>query len=86
MNKTTDTIPVSNTPAPKPAVRRKTRRVERIVLLLTIGLVILAWVYAYLANGTDIAPLVPEVIPGTVHVERDGELYIGLDENHELLG
>ena len=50
------------------------------VTLLLIGI---AWVYGYLTSGTDVAPLVQEVISEAASVEMRGRLFIGLAEDGE---
>ena len=45
-----------------------------------------AWMYGYFTGGTEILPLVPEVIPGTARVESSGDLYLGFDEAGDLIG
>lgn len=86
MARDSKTIPLDSTPPPRPGPRRRKQRLERVLLIAAIAIMLFAWVYGYLANGTDIAPLVPNVIPGVVSVERQGDLFIGRDEHGGLLG
>jgi len=58
------------------------RRVFAVSVILAVG----AWVYGYFANGTNVAPLVPNVIPGTSRVEIRGNLYIGFNQNGDVAG
>lgn len=53
----------------------------------TLLLILLAWIYGYVTSGTDVTPLVPEVIPGAASVEVKGKLYIGrADDGEQVLG
>lgn len=45
-----------------------------------------AWIYGYFTSGTEILPLVPEVIPGASRVEDRGEYYLARDENGDVVG
>ncbi|KAA3647343.1 MAG: FMN-binding protein [Chloroflexi bacterium] len=70
----------------QPPRRRKQNR-QRIVMVATVILVVAAWIYGYISSGTDVAPLVPEVIPDATRVEVSGSLFIGYsDESDEPVG
>jgi hypothetical protein len=86
MSNAENTIPLSSAPSRKQAARRKKQRLERGLLIATVAVVLAAWVYGYLTNGTDIAPLVPDVLPGTSRVEKQGDLFLGYDGAGNLLG
>lgn len=87
MTKNPDVITLNNAPAHGLVARQKRIRRDRIILVASVVLVAAAWVYGFLSNGTDIAPLVPEVIPGAAHIEKDGDLFIGLDADRaQVLG
>ncbi|MEZ4633600.1 MAG: FMN-binding protein [Caldilineaceae bacterium] len=70
----------------KAAVRRQQNRRERLVLLATIALVVGAWFYGYFTSGADIAPLVPQVIPGVDSVTTQGDLFVGRDAAGAVIG
>ncbi len=59
---------------------------SRQALLVSLVLVLAAWLYGYLANGTDVAPLVPEVLPGTARIEFQSKIYVGYDSAGNLTG
>ena len=58
----------------------------RIVLGGSVLLAIAAWLIGYYSNGTDIIPLVPDVIPGASRVESRDDYYIGLDTEGNVIG
>lgn len=58
----------------------------RKVLIGSVILAAAAWLFGYLSSGTNVAPLVPQVIPGAIRVEIQGNLYIGLDKNGNIAG
>ncbi len=59
---------------------------SRKVLIGSVILVLAAWVFGYFASGTDVIPLVPQVIPGATRVETHGSLYIGYNLNGDIAG
>jgi hypothetical protein len=65
--------------------RRQRQRRERILLVATVFLVVAAWFYGFFTGGTEAAPLVPELVPGTAEVRTQGQLLVALDENDEVL-
>jgi len=73
------------TPTPPSAWQQRNQR-ERRLISLTIVLVLAAWLYGYLTSGTDIVPLVNEVIPGAERVENRGQLFVGLDSAGQIVG
>lgn len=66
--------------------RRRRQRRERILLVAAVALVVAAWIFGYFTTGADVAPLVPELIPGTAAVRTDNQLFTALDENGDVLG
>ena len=66
--------------AQKPVARSKSKG-STWPVYITLLLIGIAWVYGYLSSGTDVAPLVQEVIPGAAKVELRGRLFIGLAED-----
>ena len=78
-----------NIPLPvKPQVspRQQKQRRERLILVLTVVLVVAAWVYGYFTSGTDAAPLIPELIPGTVTVDTSSQVFVAKNEAGDILG
>lgn len=81
MNMENKDLPVAiHTPAAR--LHQKKGR-EAWVVYATLLLILLAWIYGYMTSGTDVAPLVREVIPGAASVEVNGRLFIGLAEDGE---
>ncbi len=81
-----DVIQLENVSSPAQAHRRRVRR-DRILLAASIVLVGAAWIYGYLASGTEVAPLVPQVIPGAAYVEKQGDIFVGLNaDKTQVLG
>jgi NosR/NirI family transcriptional regulator, nitrous oxide reductase regulator len=66
--------------------RQRKNLIERRLLLVTVLLVIVAWAYGYFNNGADVLPLAPEVLPGAVEIQPQGQLYVGLDAAGEIVG
>lgn len=75
-------IPLKSAPTP----RHKKQQRERLLIVLTVAVVVAAWIFGYFASGTDVAPLVPDLLPGTAQVRTDGPIFVALDENGAVLG
>ena len=58
----------------------------RKVLIVSVVLALAAWAFGYFSSGTNVLPMLPEVIPGTIRVEIHGNLYVGLAQNGEVVG
>jgi NosR/NirI family transcriptional regulator, nitrous oxide reductase regulator len=58
---------------------------RRLMLLALLGL-LAAWLVGYLSSGADVAPFVPQLLPGATHVERNGDLYVGRDAMGAVVG
>jgi NosR/NirI family nitrous oxide reductase transcriptional regulator len=58
----------------------------RIVLIISVVLALAAWTYGYFSSGTNVLPMVSEVIPGATQVEIHGNLYVGYDQNGDVAG
>lgn len=58
----------------------------RIILLVSVVAAIAAWLFGYISNGTDVAPHVPEVIAGVARVEARGNLFVGYDQDGNVIG
>lgn len=69
-----------------PSRRQQKQRRERLFLVGTVLVVLLAWIYGYFAAGTDVAPLVPSVLPGAAQIETTDQLFAGYDEAGNLVG
>ncbi|MBK8900686.1 MAG: FMN-binding protein [Anaerolineaceae bacterium] len=78
------TIPLKPTTS-KSTRQQKVQR-ERLLIILTVALVVAAWIFGYFTSGTDVAPLVPELLPGTAQVRTEGQLFIALDAAGEVIG
>lgn len=61
------------------------QRRQRWLLVASALLMLLAWVYGYVTNGTEIAPLVMDVLPTAERVEQRGSLFVGLNGD-EVVG
>jgi hypothetical protein len=55
-------------------------------MVATVTLVVAAWLYGYLAGGTDASTLVDHVLPGVTTIDRSGELFVGRDSGGNLVG
>lgn len=65
---------------------KKNLPMPRIVLLVSVALAFIAWFYGYFSSGTDAAPYVPDVIQGAVRVETRGSLFVGYDQDENIVG
>lgn len=61
-------------------------RLDRRFMVLALALITVAWIVGYARNGADVAPLVPDVLPGATRVENDGDLFIGRDGEGDIVG
>ncbi|MGQ9573403.1 MAG: FMN-binding protein [Anaerolineae bacterium] len=79
---------MNSAPIPSPDMHDRRRRLsqQRLLASLTLLLVLIAWLYGYLAGGNDIAALVADVVPGAVRVERRGDLLRAFAPGGVLLG
>jgi len=73
-------------PQKRSAARQKRIWRERLLMGITISVVLAAWLYGYFTSGADIVPLVSNVLPGAVRVEQQGQLFVGLDDQDQLIG
>lgn len=55
-------------------------------MLVTVALIAAAWAIGYYNSGTEVAPLVPDVLPGAITIKNQGQLFAGYDDNGELVG
>ena len=60
--------------------------ISRKLLIGSLVLVGLAWAIGYFTSGTNVAPLVPGVLPGAARVELRGSLYVGYDQAGRVVG
>lgn len=65
---------------------KKNLPMPRIVLLVSVALAFIAWFYGYFSSGTDAAPYVSDVIQGAVRVETRGSLFVGYDQDENIVG
>jgi hypothetical protein len=73
--------PVTTSPPNK-----KSLSPQRLVLLVSVVLVITAWLIGYFSSGTEAELFVPDVLAGTVRVETRGDLFLGYDKDGKLIG
>ena len=74
-------------PKARPLSPKQARdRLDRRLMFLAIALIFAAWIYGYVTNGTDVVPLVKDVLPGTTEVKIEGQLFIGLDAEGGVVG
>lgn len=80
------------TPIPLPVVnaaaaqrQTKERRV-RWAALVSVVLIVAAWLYGYFAGGLNAAPAALAVLPGAVRVETRDSLFVGYDAADALVG
>lgn len=72
-------------PATAAARRARQRRNEHLLVILTALLLAVAWGVGYLNGGTQVAPLVPNVLPGAERVEERGGIFTAY-AGDELVG
>lgn len=58
----------------------------RQLLIGSILLAVIAWLFGHFSNDTNVLPSVPDVIPGATRVEQRGNLFIGVDPQGNILG
>ncbi len=68
------------------ANRKQRNRRERWLMMGTVAIIVVAWLYGYLNAGIDAAALVDRVLPGALTIERSGELFVGRDAAGALVG
>jgi hypothetical protein len=68
------------------ANRQQRNRRERWLMVGTVAIIVVAWLYGYLNAGVDAAALVDRVLPGALTIERSGELFVGRDAAGALVG
>jgi NosR/NirI family nitrous oxide reductase transcriptional regulator len=60
---------------------------QRQIMLLTVLVVVGAWIYGYMNAGTDVVSLITEVLPGATSVESRGKIFLGTNnKNGEIVG
>lgn len=83
---TTDEKP-QTLPKLKATARHQQRQVrERWFMVGTVLIVIAAWIYGYVSNGSDAAALVQDVLPGAAEIRTERTLFVGLDETGNVIG
>jgi len=60
---------------PKKLSRQERNRRERLFMIFTIGLIIAAWLFGYFTSGADVAPMVPEVLPGATSIQTQDRCF-----------
>jgi NosR/NirI family nitrous oxide reductase transcriptional regulator len=74
------TIPLVDARGPVRFTRRRTLGV------LSLALVVLAWVYGYLTSGRDVVSLVGAVVPGAATVDLSGTIYVARSADGAIAG
>lgn len=82
-DKRSTTIPLT---AARPSLRQQKVRRDRLFLVGTVLVVVVAWIIGYRTSGADIAPLAAEILPGATQVRQEGQLYIGLNGEGQIVG
>ncbi|MBK8986563.1 MAG: FMN-binding protein [Chloroflexi bacterium] len=80
-----DPIVIPLTPRP-PSKRQKQQRREHFLIVGTVLLVVIAWLYGYLTAGADVSPLVENVLPGAASIQFTDGLFVGYDADGNLVG
>lgn len=57
--------------------RRRRKRTERIATVVALIVMIGAWIYGYLNSGSEVRPLVANVLPAAERIEQRGDVFIG---------
>jgi NosR/NirI family transcriptional regulator, nitrous oxide reductase regulator len=66
--------------------QKKSRPVTQWIFLGSTLLAVLAWVIGYFSTGTNVLPMVPDVLPGAARVEARGSLYVAYNASGEIAG
>jgi hypothetical protein len=80
-----DLIATENTNLKRLQHQGKVRR-NRMILIGSFILVGIAWLYGFFTSDIEILPLVGTVLPDAARIEPDGRIYVGYDENDEIIG
>jgi NosR/NirI family transcriptional regulator, nitrous oxide reductase regulator len=77
---------ITNNNGNRPSADLRRWPVSRWVFLGSVILAVLAWAIGYFSSGTNVLPMVPEVLPGAARVEVRGSLYVGYTASGEIIG
>lgn len=55
-------------------------------MIAAVVLLLVAWFYGYTTDGTTVAPLVKEVLPGVARVEQQQGIFVARDEQGAIVG
>lgn len=77
---------VNRVERPRLHISLKSISFPRKVLIVSVFLAVAAWLFGYFSSGTNVLPLVPQVLPGAARVEVHNNLYIGRDQNGNVVG
>ena len=69
-----------------PSKRQKQQRWEHWLIVGTVLLLVIAWIVGYLTAGTDVLPLVQDVLPGATSIKPVNDLFVGYDADGNLVG
>lgn len=59
---------------------------RRQLLIGSVLLAVSAWLIGYFASASDVIPVVPEIIPGAMRVQPQGNIYVAYDDAGEIIG
>ncbi len=59
---------------------------QRQILIVSVILALIAWFIGYFSNSIDVIPMIPEIVPNTVRVEPQGNIYVALNTKGEAVG
>lgn len=59
---------------------------QRQVLLGSVVLALAAWLFGYFSSTSDLLPVVPEIVPQAVRVEKQGNIYLAYGGRGEVVG
>ena len=72
--------------SPVRLARQKHTVRRRWIALITLLLIVAAWLYGVLTSGADIAPLINSVLPGADRSEKQGSLFVGYSSDNRIVG
>ena len=82
----TDDLIIIQNPNPRQIQHRKRIRQKRLILVVSFLLVGLAWIFGYFTSSVEVLPLVADVLPGATRVEPEGRIFVGYNQNGEIIG
>lgn len=74
------------TPSQQAKHRRSRYQREKTLILLTLLLILTAWLIGHFRADTDVLQVAYEVLPGAERIEQQGSLYIAYNAAQEIIG